>query len=326
MPIVTPSSYRAPAGFGNGHLQSVYPTLFRRVERLTTRRERIETPDRDFLDLDWSPRCHARLAILSHGLEGSSSQHYIQGMAHALERRGWDILAWNFRGCSGEPNRYAHSYHSGATGDLQVLLDHVFALGQHDEIALVGFSLGGNITLKYLGDRGADIDPRICAAAAISVPCDLASSAAKMAGAAQRIYMARFLKCLRAKIREKIRSHPDMVKDEGLDAMRTFSDFDEKYTAPMNGFAGAEDYWARCSSKPVLDKIRIPTLLVNAKDDPFLPEACHPVSAAESSAHFFFENPDRGGHLGFIQRGAGGEYWSERRAGEFLGDQASQRR
>jgi predicted alpha/beta-fold hydrolase len=318
MPIITPSSYRAPAGFGNGHLQSIYPALFRRVAKVTTQRERIETPDGDFLDLDWSPQKNARLAILSHGLEGDSSQSYIQGMARALHHRGWDILAWNFRGCSGEPNRHAHSYHSGATGDLQVLLDHVFGLGRHSAVALVGFSLGGNITLKYLGERGTNIDSRICAAAAFSVPCDLASSADKMAGAAQRIYMKRFLKCLRAKIRQKIRSHPDEVCDEGLDAMRTFHEFDEKYTAPMNGFGGAQDYWARCSSKPVLAEIRVPALLVNAKDDPFLPAPCHPHDEAEASEHFFFENPASGGHVGFMQRRCGGEYWSETRAAEFL--------
>ena len=318
MPLVSPS-YRPPAGFGNGHVQSIYPALFRRVPQVTTRRERIATPDDDFLDLDWGPAQNRRLAIISHGLEGDSSQAYIQGMARALHGRDWDVLAWNFRGCSGEPNRRPHSYHSGATGDLQVLLDHVFGLGQHREIALVGFSLGGNVTLKYLGDRGADTDPRICAAVAFSVPCDLAASAEKMAGRAQRVYMRRFLKCLRAKIRQKIAAHPDAVRDEGLDAMRTFREFDEKYTAPMNGFAGAEDYWARSSSKPVLGRIQIRTLLVNAGDDPFLPAECHPAEEAESSNHFYFENPLHGGHVGFIQRGAGGEYWSETRAAEFLG-------
>jgi predicted alpha/beta-fold hydrolase len=313
MPTVSPSGYRPPFGFGNGHLQSIYPALFRRVETITTRRERIDTPDGDFLDLDWSPRQHGRLAIISHGLEGSSSQPYIQGMARALQRRGWDSLAWNFRSCSGEPNRRPYSYHSGATGDLQVLLDHVEG---YEKIALVGFSLGGNITLKYLGDCGANIDSRITRAVAFSVPCDLESSAEKMAGFAQRFYMKRFLKCLRMKIRQKIAAHPDKVKDEGLDAMRTFREFDEKYTAPLNGFADAEDYWARCSSKPVLGKIRISTLLVNARNDPFLPAACHPRAEAVASEHFFFENPASGGHVGFVQRG--GEYWSETRAAEFL--------
>lgn len=315
MPLVTPSSYRPPLGFGNGHLQSIYPAIFRRVEPITTLSERIDTPDGDFLDLDWTPRKNKRLAILSHGLEGRSVQPYMQGMARALHQRGWDALAWNFRSCSGEPNRSLHSYHSGATADLQVVLDHV---RDYDSIALVGFSLGGNITLKYLGDRGADLDARITAAVAFSVPCDLASSADKMSGQAQRFYMKRFLKSLRMKIRQKMESHPGEVQDHGLDTMRTFQEFDEKYTAPMNGFESAEDYWTRCSSKPVLTEIRVPTLLVNSQDDPFLPPECHPHEEAKSSEHFFFEAPENGGHVGFIQRRSKGEYWSETRAAEFL--------
>ena len=318
MPVITPSSYRPPIGFGSGHAQSIYPAVFRRVKNVTARRERIDTPDGDFLDLDWSPRVRRRLAVLSHGLEGSSSQPYIQGMATALCARDWDCLAWNFRGCSGEPNRSVGSYHSGATGDLQVLLDHVFNTTDYEEVALVGFSLGGNITLKYLGDQRGEIDPRICAAVAFSVPCDLASSAGKMAGFAQRIYMRRFLKTLRAKIRQKMEAFPGKVVDHGLDAMRTFRQFDEKYTAPLNGFDGALDYWARCSSKPVLGKIRVPTLLVNAQDDPFLAQACHPYEEAAGSDQFFFENPQGGGHVGFVPRDRAGEYWSETRAAEFL--------
>ncbi|MFT4550603.1 MAG: putative alpha/beta-fold hydrolase [Pseudoalteromonas tetraodonis] len=318
MPVISPSSYQPPFGFGNGHLQAIYPALLRRVGLITTRRERIDTPDGDFLDLDWGPRQHGRLAILSHGLEGNSRQPYMQGMARALQQRGWDVLAWNFRGCSGEANRRLYSYHSGATGDLKVLLEHVDG---YESIALVGFSLGGNITLKYLGEAGANIDPRISAAVAFSVPCDLASSADKMAGRAQHLYMARFLKCLRMKIRLKIESHPGEVEDHGLDEMRTFREFDERYTAPMNGFAGAEDYWARCSSKPLLSEIRVPTLLVNAQDDPFLPPECHPHEAAAASEHFFFENPENGGHVGFVLRRAGGEFWSEQRAAEFLGSE-----
>lgn len=319
MPIVSPSSYRPPFGFQSGHLQTIYPAVFRRVPKLTVRRERIDTPDGDFLDLDWlGQRDNQGLAILSHGLEGDASQPYIQGMATALLRRGWDSLAWNFRGCSGETNRLAYSYHSGATGDLQTVLDHVFCTLDYRDIALVGFSLGGNITLKYLGDQGVDADPRISAAVAFSVPCDLASSAEKMAGFAQRLYMRRFLKCLRVKIRQKIADHPGLVEDHGLDAMRTFREFDECYTAPLNGFAGADDYWARSSSKPVLRNIRVPTLLVNAVDDPFLTAECHPHEEAAASDHFFFENPNNGGHVGFAPRKRAAEYWSECRAAEFL--------
>ncbi len=182
MPLVSPATVH-PAGFGNGHVQSIYPALFRRVAKVTTQRERIETPDGDFLDLDLEPRRTMPASRSSPtGSRATPRNPTSRGWRAPCTGADWDVLAWNFRGCSGEPNRHAHSYHSGATGDLQVLLDHVFGLGQHREVALVGFSLGGNITLKYLGDRGADIDPRICAAVAFSVPCDLASSAEKMAG------------------------------------------------------------------------------------------------------------------------------------------------
>lgn len=322
VPFIASSSYRAPLGFASGHVQSIYPALFRRVPRVTGRRERIETPDGDFLDLDWSASAatgHGRsLAVLSHGLEGDTSQPYMQGMAAALQRRGWDILAWNLRGCSGEPNRLARSYHSGATEDLQTVLDHVFATERYARVALVGFSLGGNLTLKYLGDAGGNADPRLCGAVAFSVPCDLASSAAKLAGFSQRIYMRRFLTCLKTKIRQKIEAHPGEVNAEGLDSMRTFHDIDDRFTAPLHGFASAEDYWERCSSVRVVGEIRIPTLLVNALDDPFLGAECYPRAEADASDRFFFESPGKGGHVGFVPRNRAGEYWSESRAAAFL--------
>ncbi|MEM7791757.1 MAG: alpha/beta fold hydrolase, partial [Verrucomicrobiota bacterium] len=173
MPIIENSSYRAPILFRNAHLQTIYPTLFRRVPLITNNRQRINTPDGDFLDLDWSDNLQGkRLAILTHGLEGHSRGAYTQGMARALQRCGWDVLAWNFRGCSGEPNRKFQSYHSGATEDLQNVLNHVFETANYQQIALIGFSLGGNLMLKYLGDQGNGLDPRIQAAIALSVPCD----------------------------------------------------------------------------------------------------------------------------------------------------------
>ena len=313
MPLITPSEYRAPFGFGNRHVQTMFPALFRKVELVTTERERIDTPDGDFLDIDWTPRRHKRLAILSHGLEGTSRQPYMQGMARALQKRGWDVLAWNYRGCSGEPNRLAASYHSGKTDDLQTVIDHA---SDYDSIALVGFSIGGNITLKYLGDAGANHDPRICAAFALSVPIDLAGSATTMAEPSQRFYMKRFMKCLRMKIRWKIESHPEKVKDLGLEEIKTFREFDEKYSAPMNGFKDANDYWTSCSSKPVLKNIRVPTLLLSSKDDPFLPPSCYPEEIAKASQHLHFEPTEKGGHVGFIKRG--GEYYAETRAAQFL--------
>jgi predicted alpha/beta-fold hydrolase len=316
MPVLD-STYRAPWGFGNGHVQTIFPALFRRVPVITRRRERISTPDGDFLDLDWHTEVNrTRLAILSHGLEGDTTNTYIQGMAHALARADWDVLAWNFRGCSGEPNRLLRSYHSGATEDLAAVIAH--APERYTRLALVGFSLGGNMTLKYLGEPGPD--PRVAGAVAYSVPCDLASSAHQLEGFFHRIYMSRFLRSLRGKVREKMTRFPGRLDDTGLDAMRTFREFDGAYTAPMNGFASAEDYWTRASSRPALERITVPTLLVNALDDPFLPPACFPVAEARASRSFFLETPRSGGHVGFVSFNARKEYWSERRAVEFLGE------
>lgn len=316
---VSIATYSPPRLFRSAHLQTIYPTLYRRTPLITSQRERIETPDRDFLDLDWSAKNGGRrLAILTHGLEGHSRGHYCQGMAAALQRAGRDVLAWNFRGCSGEPNRKLQSYHSGATGELQIVLDHVLSTTGYEELALVGFSLGGNLMLKYLGDQGSDLDPRIHAAFALSVPCDLASSAKKLEHWQNRIYMARFMRSLRTKVRDKAKRFPDQLSTGDLDRMRTFAEFDNVYTGPIHGFRDADDYWTQSSCRHVLQSIAIPTLLVSAQDDPFLTPECFPHEVAKINPNFHLEIPRHGGHLGFVEFSDSGEYWSERRAVAFL--------
>lgn len=282
---------------------------------VTRERERIETPDGDFLDLDWS-RDHRSdsLAIITHGLEGASDNASVQGMAGAFHRAGWDTLAWNLRGCSGEPSRVLRTYHSGAWEDLHCVIEH--AGGAYRRITLVGFSIGGNLTLKYLGDHGASINPLITGAVAFSVPCDLASSARAMESRVNSIYMNHFLRDLRRKIREKASTFPEAVSTEGLGKIWTFREFDGAYTAPLNGFLSAEDYWAKASSKPSLTGITIPTLLVNALNDPFLGPECFPRKEAAANPCLYLELPESGGHLGFMIRST--EYWSESRAVEFL--------
>lgn len=321
MPLVHSSSYKVPLGFGNGHLQTIYPTLFRKVPLTTQNRERITTPDGDFLDLDWSHKHNSqRLAVLTHGLEGSTHSNYIQGMARALVQNGWSVLAWNFRGCSNEPNRRLRSYHSGAVDDLIVVLDHIQNNTTIEEIALIGFSLGGNLLLKFLGDSGNRIDSSIRAAIALSVPCNLADSALQMERATNRIYMNRFLKSLRSKVREKKLRFPDKISDQGLDQMRTFREFDDAYTAPIHGFKDANDYWQNCSCFTRLQTIAIPTLLINALDDPFLSPSCFPFESAKQNPMLFLETPKTGGHIGFVQFGNDKTYWSESRAIEFLNE------
>ena len=316
MPLIASSTYRPPWGLANGHLQTILPVLFRRVPLITRERERIATPDGDFLDLDWNRDHRSQsLVIITHGLEGNSSNASVQGMAAAFHRAGWDSLAWNLRGCSGEINRLLRTYHSGAWEDLQCVIN--YAADTYQNIVLVGFSIGGNLTLKYLGDRGSAIHPSIKGAVTFSVPCDLASSALVLESLINSIYMNHFMRDLRRKIREKAVTFPGGVSTEGLDRIRTFREFDGTYTAPLNGFLSAEDYWARASSKPSLTGITVPTLLVNALNDHILRAECFPREEAEANPHLFLELPESGGHLGFITFGK--EYWSESRAVEFCG-------
>lgn len=319
MPVLPRSTYSAPKFLFNGHLQTIFPSVLRTVRDVRYVRERISTPDDDFLDLDWSRVGSRRLAILSHGLEGSSSRTYMLGMVRALNRSGWDALAWNYRGCSGEINNSVIFYHSGATYDLDHLLRHVAGLNMYQEIVLIGFSLGGNLTLKYLGEQGSEFPAPVVAAAAFSVPSDLRSSAMRLAMPENRIYMQRFLRTLAEKVRAKMGAMPGRIPDYQPEKMRTFAEFDEYYTARLHGFEGAEDYWNRSSSRQFIEHIRIPTLLVNAKNDPFLAPECFPVEEAERSRYVVLEIPDSGGHVGFTSFYRDGIYWSEHRALEFLG-------
>lgn len=319
MPLIPESSYRAPSWLAGGHLQTIFPALFRRVRKITGNPERLELPDGDFIDLEWAGRGSRRLAILSHGLEADFLTGYIQGMAAALVRRGWDVLVWNFRGCGKGPNRLLRMYHSGATEDLDAVVRHALANHAADAIALAGFSLGGNLTLKYLGENAAGLPERIRGAVALSVPCDLACSSRELSLLSNRIYMERFLIALRSKIRVKDRMFPGSLDLTGLSRVRTFQEFDDRYTAPIHGFRDAADYWERNSCRRFMAGIRVPTLLINARNDPFLGPDCYPEAEAAASEWLHLETPATGGHVGFPSFGNGGEYWSETRASEFLG-------
>ena len=314
MPLIS-SNYRAPLGLRGGHFSTIYPTLFRRVGSPPVQGERLELADGDFMDLDWSERTHGRLAIIGHGLEGESTAKYIRGMSLALQKRGWDTLAWNCRGCSGEPNRLLRSYHSGVSDDLGHVVDHAVAEG-YKSIALIGFSLGGNIVLKYLGEQGAGIHPEVKAGVAFSVPCDLTSSSLRLGDWDNKIYMSRFMDGLKEKVTQKNAKFPGKLNLEGFNRIKTFAQFDDRFTAPLNGFTDARDYWTRASSKPHLEGIQVPALMIQAANDPFLPDPCFPREIADASKSLHLEIPRHGGHVGFISRGS--EYWSETRCAEFL--------
>jgi predicted alpha/beta-fold hydrolase len=318
MPLIPHSSYRAPCLFNNGHLQTLYPTMARKVNGVAYQRERIFTPDDDFLDLDWSRVGSRRLAILSHGLEGHTGRPYMIGMAKILNRFGWDVLAWNYRACSGEINRRLRMYHNGCIDDLDCVVQHALKSGAYDKAAMIGFSLGGNLTLMYLGSKGSSLDPRIQAAVVFSVPCDLKAGSLELAKKKNYIYMKQFLVSLHEKIKLKMEQMPGVINDNGYESIKDFKGFDDRYTAPINGFKDAEDYWFKCSSSRFLSEITIPTLIVNAKDDPFLVDGCYPIRQAEESNYVHLEMPRSGGHVGFVQFNEDGSYWSENRAIEFL--------
>lgn len=321
MPLLPTPSYRPPFPFTSGHLQTIYPSLFRRTPRTNPKQERLPTPDGDFLDIDWhygATGATANLVIISHGLEGNSRKKYLLGMARQLTMSGWDVICLNFRGCSGEPNKRLRFYHSGVTDDLHTVIKHGIKRGNYQRVGLVGFSMGGNQTLKYLGEDPTLVPAQVKAAVVFSVPCKLADSVAVMNGWQNRVYMRYFMKGLRQKVRDKAAKFPTLIDTCGLDAMKTFEPFDNKYTGPVHGFTDASDYYKKCSSAQFLPAIQIPTLLVQALDDPFLSASCYPVPEARQNPHLFLEVPQYGGHVGFMGAWIETFYWSEKRTVQFL--------
>lgn len=295
----------------------MFPALFRKQQAPPYTRERIATHDGDFLDLDWCREGNKRLAILSHGYEGHSYTWYMRGMVHALRQAGWDTLAWNFRGCSGTLPQLPRIYHAGATDDLDLVVRHAEQQG-YGHISLLGFSIGGNLSLLYLGRNAAQLPISLKSAVTFSVPTRLGEAAEHMNKWSNRYYLRRFLRSLSDKIEGMKSRFPDEINTAPLSRIRTLRDFDEIYTAPMNGFESAEDYWYRASSRQHIPHINVPTLIVNALDDPFLPPTCFPVREAAGNDMVMLDMPRRGGHLGFVRLNGDEQYWSEKRAIGFL--------
>ena len=307
------SPYSPPPLLFNRHLETIYPALLRKVEFHSPVRERIVTPDDDFLDIDWYKQGSSRCVIISHGLEGNSSRAYVVGMAKALYSTGADVAAWNYRGCSGEINRQLRFYHSGATDDLDSIVQH--AAKQYETLLLIGFSLGGNLTLKYLGE--GKVHPSVKKAVVFSAPINLYTSCLEISKPSNWIYTKRFLLSLTKKVRSKASVRNDLNIDK-LTNVKSLLEFDDLFTGPIHGFQGAIDYYTRCSAIHFIDNITIPTLVVNALNDPFLSEDCYPSDRFAGHPHVTFEFPERGGHVGFSLFNRQGMYWSEMRALSFL--------
>ncbi len=308
--------YKPPLGFHHSHWATIYPALFRRVPKLPFKRERIYTHDADFLDLDWLKQNSLKLIILSHGLEGSSQGKYIRGMAQTFFQAGYDVLAWNCRSCSGELNLKDHFYHSGMTVDLNSVVEHAFALG-YQEINLIGFSMGGNLTMKYLGE--GDIYPKaklIHKGVAISAPLSLKACAEVLQKKSNLIYTHNFLMTLKEKVRRKVKRNPNYpIPTSILKKIKDFHDFDELVTAPLGGFTGAEDYWKKNSALYFLPNVSTPSLVLSSFDDPILGDECFPLL---NTRFIKYDYQHYGGHVGFTQFAPSGMYWSEEQALNFI--------
>lgn len=310
--------YKPAIWLRNGHIQSIIASAFRNVHGVRYTRVRIDTPDQDFLDLDWaySDSDSNGLAIISHGLEGSSQSASVKGMVKALNISGYDCLAWNYRTCSGETNKQLRMYHNGATDDLDLVIWHAILKG-YKKIVLVGLSMGGNITLLYLGQQSTHLAKQIKGAVTFSVPMNLEDSANQLALFSNRVYMKNFLKTFYIKLKNKQVLFPQHISLDNYEKIKNFKQYDDRYTAPIHGYESAEDYWTRCSCDAVLEDIQVPSLIVNAKDDPFLGQLCYPHGKV-FNPNIHLEFPRYGGHIGFIQNDIHNHYWSEYRAIDFI--------
>ncbi len=311
-----PTPYRAAWWLPGAHWQTLWPFLFRPAAPPVRASQRLELPDGDFVDLAWFGAEQAPVVLVLHGLEGGLRSHYVRRTVHALNRAGYQSCVFQFRGCSGEPNRLARSYHSGDTGDLARVLEQLRGQGQPAQAA-IGYSLGGNVLLKWLGEQGARASLRC--AMAVSVPFDLGDAADRMATGLSRIYQRYLIDSLARKCRGKFRRHgtPSTIP---LSQLRTFRRFDDQVTAPLHGFADVNDYYARSSSRQFLHAIRIPTLLLHAADDPFMYPTTVPT-AAELADSVELELVQRGGHVGFVTGGwpGRGRCWFSQRLTTWLG-------
>lgn len=324
MPLIAPKlPFRSPIWLPDKHSQSIYPSLFRKVEFKEGLRERVTLADGDFIDVDWY--LHGKVGdrpilILSHGLEGNSTRQYMLGMAKIAFQNEFDVLAWNYRSCSGEMNKARRFYHSGATDDLEAMVQLVIQRGA-TAIYLAGFSLGGNLTLKWLGEKGENPPQGIRKAVVFSVPLHLSSGSQTLMKLGNWIYAKRFLGTLIEKVQKKIEVYPDLVDIDKFQQIKTLWDFDEVVTGPIHGFNGAEDYYQQSSSLYYLPKIQVPVLIVNAANDPFLSPACYPEQLAASLEKVYLEIPADGGHCGFYPSSYNTFLWSEIRGMQWLSEE-----
>lgn len=319
MALKSNSSYHPEFAFKNRHFNTIYRTLFQNLE-INYTRKRLELDDSDFIDLDFSTVKANKIVIAIHGLEGSSDSNYIKSLTKVLNQHHFDVVAINLRGCSGETNRLLSSYHSGKTDDLHMVINYLTSHYSYNQIDLVGFSLGGNMILKYLGEQIYKIHPKIKSAVTVSVPCDLKDSSFTLSKFWNSLYMKRFMISLKKKLEHKSKQFPNsFLEMEKIRKANNFFDMDNLYTAPAHGFKNAFDYWKKNSSKQFIPAIKTPTLLITSNDDPFLSNSCIPVTEAKGNSNFILELTNYGGHVGFNSSISNTKnHWLEKRIIDFL--------
>ncbi|CAM1340734.1 Alpha/beta hydrolase [Tenacibaculum aestuarii] len=317
MPIIS-DIFSPSLPFKNGHFNTIYRPLFMK-NTIVYDRTRVTTWDADFIDLDFSFVGSKSLVLLIHGLEGSSQSNYMITTSNYLNKKGFDTVCMNLRGCSGEDNLLLGTYHSGKTDDVDFIIKYLNNNYSYDEIILVGFSLGGNLTLKYLGEF-SDIPSEVKGGVAVSVPVDLTSSQAELNKLKNKIYLNEFLKTMKLKLLKKAEKFPDFkLNKELLFKASKFRHLEKQYTVPVFCFESSEDYWQKASSKPFIPEIKVPTLLINALDDSFLSKECYPTKEAKNMKNFHLLTPNYGGHVGFISSFTNTENdWLEKRISQFI--------
>ncbi len=313
MPIID-SQYRPPLWCTSKHLQTILPVRLRKVDGVEYSQERLSTPDQDFIDLNWVFRGYKKLAVLTYGIVATKESAYVLGMVKRLSSAGYDALVWDFRG-SQTPNYLRRFYHAGNSDDLAFVLEHANKK-EYTEIILVGFSFGGNIVLKYLGERGNSLLRKISQAVVISVPCDLKKGSQTLVKRRNVLYCRDFLGKSLLRIAAKKKAYPEEFSDIFPEKICNPLDFDEQVTAPLHGFRNAEHYYEECSSKRYISGISLPTLILNAQNDPIIPLDSFPIRECKDSRLVSLEMPIHGGHVGFpMKRGL---YYSEERVGDSL--------
>lgn len=306
----------------NGHVNTIWPNLFRKVGDIGLQQQRVELSDGDFIDLDTKIEDRKTCVLILHGLEGNSQRPYMLGMAKACWNAGHDVILMNHRSCSGEPNRLLEAYHSGKTIEVDLIFNFISKTYDYEKLAIVGFSMSGNMALKYAGDASHDKPEFLKSIIAISTPCDLTSSVYQLEKGFNRVYMKRFMKTLKKKAEQKLQAFPEApyTFDE-VRKTKTFRDIDEYFTSRVYGFKSALDYWQKSSCKPYIANIEIPTLILNAQDDPFLAPECYPIEESADNNNVKLEMPKYGGHVGFVRDFKMETTYAEERVVEFLRSQ-----